>query len=240
MTDERRLAAANAEGPDAPDVTTEHRDTTVRSQPSRPRRLLDALLDVVTTPDPDDDDDNRFDFSTDQLLGRLRTDDPEIAAEILAEANEIAERMVERRTEGVERRAATLQSATAIVGSFSLAGGSLMVTQVHGRPWQTLIGLLLLWVTVNLGLCGWRATQAAAGIQRWSVVRSRDILHRSTQSLAEARADRATQILRAAGWNARYARFKVTMLQRAGRHLTLATLGLPGLVAAVVVYSLRH
>lgn len=204
-----------------------------------PARLW-ARIGTLVTPDPDRDPDNRFNFTQDELVARLRTGDPETAHEILLEAKEIAERMVERRTESVERRAATLQSATAIAGSFSLAGGTLLVTQVHGRPWQALIGLLLLWVTANLGLCGWRATQAASSIHRWSVVRHVGVLERSGQTLAEARIERAAQVLRAAGWNARYARFKVTMLRRAGRHLTRATLGLPVLVAAAVVYALRH
>ncbi|MCW2984320.1 MAG: hypothetical protein JWR63_1890 [Conexibacter sp.] len=62
-------------------------------------------------------------------------------------------------------------------------------------------------------------------------------LNRAGQTLEQARIERAVQILRAAGWNARYARYKVTMLRRAGRHLSRANLGLPVLVAAVVVYA---
>lgn len=204
------------------------------------RRLRDAIGNRIT-PNPELDTDNRFDFTQDELVTRLQTDDPEIAREMLTEAEGTAERMVGQRTESVERRAATLQSATAIAGAFSLAGGALIVTQIHGRCWQALLGALLVWVTANLGLCGWRATQASSSVvHRWSVLPSRGILGRAGQTLAEARIERAAQVLRAAGWNARYARFKVTMLRRAGRHLVRATLGLPVLIAAIVVYALRH
>lgn len=199
------------------------------------------LISSRITPDPELDEDNRFAFPQDELVARLRTEDPEIAQEILYEAEALAARMVEQRTDSVELRAATLQSATAIAGAFSLAGGTLIVTHIHGRPWQALIGTLLVWVTGNLGLCGWRATQASSSvILRWSVLPNRGILHRAEQTLAESRVERAAQVLRAAGWNARYARFKVTMLRRAGRHLSRATLGLPVLVAAIVAYALRH
>lgn len=192
-------------------------------------------------PDPELDEDNRFAFSRQELTARLTTEDAEVAAEILAEAREISERIVEGRTDGAERRAATLQSATAIAGSFSLAGAGLLATDVHGRAWQSVIGLVLLWITVNLGLCGWRATQATSSrIHRWSAPRAQAILSRSGQTLAEARIDRSVDILRAAGWNARYARFKVTMLKRSSRHLVRATLGIPVLVAAVLAYSLTY
>lgn len=207
---------------------------------SRTAKLLKSLSEIWTTPDPDKDPDLRFDFTQEELAARLATNNDEIAREILDEAEGTASRMVDVRVDGVERRAATLQSATAIAGSFSLAGGTLLVTQINGRPWQWVIGVLLIWVTGNLGLCGWRATQASTHIHRWSVVPNDGVLCRREQSLAAARIERAAQILRAAGWNVRYARFKVDMLRRAGRHLSLATLGLPVLVAAVVVYALRH
>lgn len=193
------------------------------------------------TPDPELDEDNRFEFTREELTARLTTTDQEKAAEILAEAKEISERMVEGRTDGVERRAATLQSATAIAGTFSIAGAGLLATDVHGRVWQAVIGGLLLWITLNLGLCGWRATQASASvIHRWASPRSQAILGRSGMSLADARIDRSVDILRAAGWNARYARFKVTMLKRAGKHLVRAALGIPVLVAAILAYSLTY
>jgi hypothetical protein len=205
--------------------------------PTTWRRWLTSRI----TPDPELDEDNRFDFTQDELVARLRTDDTDVAQEILNEAEALAARMVAERTDSVERRAATLQSATAIAGAFSLAGGTLIVTHIHGRPWQALIGILLVWVTGNLGLCGWRATQASSSvIHRWSVLPNRGILDRPRQTLAESRIERAAQVLRAAGWNARYARFKVTMLRRAGRHLSRATLGLPVLVAAIITYALRH
>ncbi|UTI63376.1 hypothetical protein NBH00_18740 [Paraconexibacter antarcticus] len=191
-------------------------------------------------PDPELDPDNRFEFTKVELVERLKTDDPDIAQEILAEAEQIAERMVDGRAESVERRAATLQSATAIAGSFSSAGGTLLVTRINGRPWQVVIGLLLLWVTGSLGLCGWRATQASSKIHPWSVLPSTAILTRASQTIPESRIERAVQVLRAAGWNARYARYKVTMLERAGEHLTRASLGLPVLIAAVAIYALRH
>jgi hypothetical protein len=203
-------------------------------------RLAITWISRRVSPDPENDPDNRFDFEQAELVELLKTDDPEKAKEILEEAHDTAQRMVEGRTEGVERRAATLQSATAIAGSFSLAGGTLLATQVQGAAWRVVIGALLLWVTANLGLCGWRATQASAGILRWSRPRARAVLDRSAQTLTEGRLQRAAEVLRAAGWNARYARFKVTMLNRAHRHFIRASLGLPVLVASVIIYALQR
>lgn len=211
---------------------------------SEPKRSVKTawkrLRTRVIAPDPDDDKDNRFPQTQDELFAQLRTDDPQRATEILAEANEIANRLVAKRIDGVERRAATLQSATAIAGSFSLAGGALVVTDVKGAAWQIIIGALLLWVTLNLGLCGWRATQAAADIHRFVAEPAQDILNRPSQTSAQASIQRAARTLRVAGFNARFARFKVTMLKRAGRHLARATLGLPLIVAAVLAYVIAH
>lgn len=222
-----------------PPATADGSPPDASGRPSR-RHALARRAARLLTPDPDRDEDNRFPMSQAELLAQLDTGDPELAEEILREAEAVARRLVGERVEGAERRAATLQSATAIAGSFSLAGGTLLVTQIHGRTWQLVVGALLLWVTGSLGLCGWRATQAASTIHRWSIVRNTDVLRRSGQTLAEARIDRAAQVLRAAGWNARYARFKVDMLRRASRHLARASLGLPVLVGAVLAYTLTR
>jgi hypothetical protein len=204
------------------------------------KSALRSLRTKVLAPDPAEDNDNRFPQTQDELVAQLHTDDPKRAAEILAEANEIADRMVGVRIDGAERRAATLQSATAIAGSFSLTGGALVAADVKGAVWQIVIGALLLWVTLNLGLCGWRATQAATDIHRFVAEPAQDILNRPSQTSAEASIQRAARALRVAGFNARFARFKVTMLRRAGRHLARATLGLPLIVAAVLAYVIAH
>lgn len=224
--------AAHANGSAAADDNEQHDDEKLP--------LLRSLRNRIT-PDPELDQDNRYEFTKQELADRLATDDPEKAEEILTEAREISKRMVEGRAEGVERRAATLQSATAIAGSFSIAGAGLLITDVHDQVWQAVIGALLLWITGNLGLCGWRATQAASSvIHGWAAPQSQAILSRTDQTLAELRIDRSVQILRSAGWNARYARFKVTMLRRASRHLVRATLGIPVLVIAVLAYALTY
>jgi hypothetical protein len=64
-------------------------------EPKEPMKsALQWLRACVIAPDPDDDNDNRFPQTQDELVTELQTDDPQRAAEILAEANEIADRMV--------------------------------------------------------------------------------------------------------------------------------------------------
>lgn len=190
-------------------------------------------------PSPDDDEHNEFPMDQESLVRSLSTDDPELAAAILAEAEEIADLMVDERVESVERRAATLQGVVAIAGSFSLAGGTFLITQVQGTGWRTVLGGLLLFIVASFGLCGLRATQAAAAIQRWTAPPKLRILERSSQTLASARVERAAYVLRSAGNNARFARWKVTMLAKARTHLQRAVVGIPIMVATVVVYAVH-
>jgi hypothetical protein len=115
-----------------------------------------------------------------------------------------------------------------------------VATDIHSYGWQIAIGVLLLWVVLNLGMCGWRATQASSKVHPWSREPATDMLKRNEQTTAAANVDRAAQILRSADWNGRYARWKVTMLLRAGRHLVRASLGLPLILAVVLAYVIAH
>lgn len=215
------------------------------TNPTQPRKRWHArarnwVVDQIQTPDPEDDHFRRFPTDEKELAAALATEDPDRSAGILAEAKDFADRSVESRVDSAERRAATLQSATAIAGSFSLAGGGLVATDIDSYGWQIAIGVLLLWVVLNLGLCGWRATQASSKVLRWSREPAKDILKRSDQTVAAANVDRATQTLLSADWNGRYARWKVDMLGRAGKHLVRASLGLPLILAVVLAYVIAH
>ncbi|MEA2188621.1 MAG: hypothetical protein QOK16_3632 [Solirubrobacteraceae bacterium] len=173
------------------------------------------------------------------LQNMLSTDDEDIAAAILEEAREIADRMVFHRVESVERRATTLQSVVAIAASFSLAGGTLLITHVHATVWRTVMSGGLLWVVGSLGLCGLRATQAAVDVHGWAAPPRDRIAARAGQTLAESHVERAAHLLRAAGWNSQYARWKVTMMAKARGHLQRAVLGIAALIAVLVAYGLR-
>lgn len=168
----------------------------------------------------------------------LSTDDEGVAAAILEEAREIADRMVDHRVDSVERRATTLQSVVAITASFLLAGGTLLITQVDAVVWRAVMSAGLLWVVASLGLCGLRANQAAVDVHGWAAPPRDRIGARPNQTLAKSRVERAAHILRAAGWNSQYARWKVTMMAKARGHLQRAVIGIAALIAALLAYGL--
>jgi hypothetical protein len=242
---------ADREQADAGDSEDGHTGTEVADQsksgkPAKetPSRLTPAwrrVREEFHTPNPDTyNPSRRFSPYPDELAAELATEDVDVSAAILAEARDYANRSVESRVDSVERRAATLQSATAIAGTFTLAGAVLVVTDVHRHGWQIGIGAVLLFIALNLGMCGWRATQASSHVITWSREPARDILKRPRQTTAQANIDRAAQTLVVADWNGRYARWKVDMLKRAGRHLVRATLGLPLLMAVVLADVIAH
>ena len=192
------------------------------------RRLREPPLDEV----------NEFPDSVQELRRRLRTDDAEVAAGILLEAEQISNRMVESRVESVERRAATLQGVVAIASTLVLTGGTLVVSQIRGAEWRGIGGLLLLLCIGSFAMCGQRATQAASQWRRWHTPRRNDVFCRPGQHLAEIRIARAAALLRSAGANSSVARWKVTMLRKSVRHLQRALLLLALLALWIFVYAL--
>lgn len=207
------------------------------THPTRFHTLRELFARTGTRLNPKLDTTNEFPMSQEELISKLQTEDPDFAADILVEAREIASAMVGERIESVERRATTLQGVVAVAATFTLAGGSLLVTQIHGLVWQLGLGCGLLWVSTRFVLSGLRATQATSTVHKHRTPPRDRILNRAAQPLAIARIDRAAYDLRVAGSNSSIARWKVTMLGKARRHLLWALFAVPLLTLLMIAYA---
>jgi hypothetical protein len=185
----------------------------------------------------DTDETNEFPYERAQLEAQLRTEDPELAAEILDEARETWITMVDGRVESVERRAATLQGVVAIAATFTLTGGTLIIAQIDGRAWRGMAGAMLLICVTLLALCGWLATQASSQYRRWVIHPRRAVFARPAQGTAQARVARAASFLYQAGNNSKHARWKMTKLRKAVSYLRLALAALVAFAALMLVYA---
>lgn len=183
------------------------------------------------------DDDSDFEESTEELRNGLAAATEPLAAEILAEAEAIHNRVVDR-VEGAERRATTLQGAAAIAAGLTLTGAGLLVdTKISGAGWQLLFGLVLVFLTVSLVLCAYRATLASTKVFRWTAPDSRAILNRPSGTVIDARTARAAELLKMVGDNARFARYKVAMMRAAAEWLTRALAALVAFALAAFLYT---
>lgn len=184
------------------------------------------------------DDKTAFPETSDDIRAKLTTGDPELAAELLAEADEAHDRLRER-IEGAERRATTLQGASAIAASLTLTAAGLLIdpAKLRGVGWQLLFGLTVVYITFALVMCVWRATLASSRVHRWRAPPDRDILDRVEQGLATARVERAVALLELIGANQRFARYKVAMLRAATEWIVRALVALLVLAALATTYA---
>lgn len=214
----------------------DHLASGVRHAVGRMRARLVAQWRAVFL---DVDKETTFPESQDELRARLATDDPSLAAELLVEAEGAHDRL-RSRVEGAEKRATTLQGASAIAASLTLAAAGLLIdpTKLRGWVWQVLFGLTVLYVTFALAMCAWRATLASSRVHNWVTPSDRDILDRTGQGVATARIERAIALLRAVGGNQRFARYKVAMLRAATEWIVRALVALLTLALLSALYSL--
>lgn len=183
------------------------------------------------------DETSAFPETKEGLKARLETEDEQLAAEILAEAQAIHARMI-HRIEGAERRATTLQGAAAIAAGLTLTGASLLVdTKIDGDGWRLVFGAILVGLTFSLVLCAYRATLASTKVFRWSAPDARAILTRREGSVAAARSAQAVELLKTVGDNARFARYKVAMMRAAAEWLTRALLALVVFAVTAFLYA---
>lgn len=219
--------------PSSPPAPAQTAASDSRPEPKRPlrRRVRTAIFGA------DADDVNEFPFTLDELEDKLRTEDPELASEILAEARETCITIVDGRVETIERRAATLQGVVAIAATFTLTGGTLIIAQLHGRGWRGLAGIALVSCVTLLALCGWLATEASSQYRRWVIHPRKAVFKRPAQGTAKARTARAASFLYQAGHNSRHARWKVTKLRKAVSYLRLALGSLVVFALLMLVYA---
>lgn len=185
------------------------------------------------------DEQNAFPETMAELRAQVLTDDPQLAADILAEA-EASHGRHKDRVEGAERRATTLQGSSAIAAGLTLTAAGLLVdpTKLLGLGWQLAFGVTVTYITFALAMCAWRATLASSKVHRWVTPADRDVLGRSGQALAEGRTERAASLLHSIGSNARFARYKVTMLRAAAEWIVRALFALLVLAMLSLAYAL--
>jgi hypothetical protein len=185
------------------------------------------------------DDDTAFPEPQGQLRDLLRTGDVDLAAEILGEA-EVAYARLQDRVDSAERRATTLQSASAIAASLTLTAAGLLVdsTKLRGWLWPLLFGAAVTYITFALAMCAWRATLASSRVHHWMTPGDRDVLERPRQSVALARTERAAALLASIGGNQRFARYKVAMLRASTDWILRALVALFLLAVLAAVYGI--
>lgn len=185
------------------------------------------------------DEETTFPEEQTQLTEQLATTDADLAGEVLAEAKDAHDRLRER-VKGAERRATTLQGASAIAASLTLTSAGLLIdsTKLRGWVWQLLFGASVIYITFALVMCAWRATLASSRVHRWRTPSDRDILDRTAQGLAAARIDRATALLKVVGDNQRFARYKVAMMRAATEWIVRALAALLALALLATAYAL--
>lgn len=202
-------------------------------------RVLDWLHDQREAVFLAVDNNTTFPESSDELRAKLATDDADVAAEILSEAEDAHNRLRDR-VDGAERRATTLQGASAIAASLALTAAGLIIdpAKLRGWGWQLLFGLTVIYITFALVMCAWRATLASSRVHSWVAPPDRDILERGAQDIARARVERSVALLRVVGGNQRFARYKVAMLRAATEWIVRALVALLVLAILATTYAL--
>jgi hypothetical protein len=171
---------------------------------------------------------------------QLVTEDETLAAEILDEALSAYDRTWQR-IESAERRAATLQGATAIAAGFTLSSAALLVdSKFRGLAWSALFFVGFAWFLLSLVACGWRATQATARLHVYALPGTHESLPPNGHSAAFFRIGRAGELLAANAVNEEIAQFKILMLRAAAGWLVTALGSLLAVLVLAGVYAIAH
>lgn len=157
-----------------------------------------------------------FDETRAERLKRLHTEDPAVARELLEEARRLADEPA-TMSEGVERRATTLQGVVSIAATLAVAGGTLLLdpSKVHSFGWRAVLGAFFLGLLYSLIATAYRATQSSTQIHEWTRVNPADHLTRTSRKAYEVDAELSADLLRSYGKNMEVVRWKVTYLRAA-------------------------
>ena len=115
----------------------------------------------------------------DEVLAALRATQSDRSAAVLGEAEEIFRRPFET-SEGVERRASTLQGSIAIAASFVLAGGGLLLgtSKISGEGWRVAFAAVFALVILSLVASALRSLRATSRVLVWHYPDESDLLLR--------------------------------------------------------------
>lgn len=150
------------------------------------------------------------------------------SAAVVGEAREVFER-ANQTTDGVERRASTLQGAIAIAASFVVAGGGLLLntSDIRTTGWRVAFAVVFVFVIMCLVFSALRALRATSRVLVWQYPDEEDLLLRRTRDdPADHELAVAAALLHAGARNANNARYKVAQMRAAGHWLALALAGL--------------
>jgi hypothetical protein len=157
-----------------------------------------------------------FTESREARLARLRTEDPEVARELLDEARRL-NAGVDAMVEGVERRATTLQGVVSIAATVAVAGGALLLdpAKVQGLGWRLVFAGLFGCLLYCFIATAYRATQSSTEIKVWTLENPEDHLQRASRPPLEVDTETSADILFGYGRNMEVFRWKVTYLRAA-------------------------
>jgi hypothetical protein len=171
------------------------------------------------------------------LIKRLQSTDAGMPAEILRQARDYFEETF-ARARSVEQRVTTLLSAAGISASFSLAGGTFLLSREETSVfWQFVFSAAYALVLVSLFGTSLRALQTLS-IQRWTEPDTRELLEPLATDVAEAQLREAAQLLISGGRNQPVARWKVAQANAAAWWFTRTIWALLALVVCVVLFAL--
>ena len=176
----------------------------------------------------------RFNEKSADVLGQFGNPAPDVADQLLAEA-ERAYDAARDRADSAERRAGTIQGAIAIATSLTFAGGSLLLDTGKARPgWLWPLGVLFTSSVVCFGVAGWRSFLVTWPRYMWATPASEDIyLHAAGLTAAQIKTARAADLLVAYGRNDEIAAVKIELLGSAARWL-IGALALVATLATVL------
>lgn len=145
------------------------------------------------------------------------------SVEVLAEAQMQFDEPFSR-SDGIERRATTLQGAVAIAASFALAGGALLLDngKVSSHGWRVALVIPYALTIVSLLACGLRALRATSRVLVWYYPDPEGVIKRVGESDDKARISRAAELLYSAGRNQATVRYKVAQMRAAAHWFALS------------------
>ena len=162
-------------------------------------------------------------------------------AETLAEAQTLFDEPF-ARSDGIERRATTLQGAVAIAGSFALAGGALLLDtgKVPSHSWRVALVVPYAVTIVSLLACGLRALRATSRVLVWHYPHPEGVLNRVGKSDDDARNERAAELLYCTGRNQATVRYKVAQMRAAAHWFALSLAALLVTAFLFCAYVIAH
>lgn len=180
-----------------------------------------------------------FNESLADLQTKLQCADGDTTALILEEAlATFAE--PHARIESAERRATTLQGTVAIAASLTIGGAGLVLdkTTIDDNCWRQVFAVGLAAFILCLIGCVLRAVGASSRIFAFEQPGVERIFDRARLPAGEASAQRAAELLRAAGVASEVAAVKVGLLRSAVWWFRLALLVLGVIAGLIVAYAL--